>query len=135
MRPPDFVGVLETVLYHDTADRDAVERFYRELLGLPTVAGWQDGSAFRIGGGVLLLFDRGQLAQRTGPTADHATSGPGHACLQARRDDYERWRERLEAAGVQILHDHEWNGGRSFYFNDPAGNLLEIADGDLWPSH
>lgn len=30
MRTPDFVGVLETVLYHDTADRDAVERFYRE---------------------------------------------------------------------------------------------------------
>ncbi len=51
-----------------------------------------------------------------------------------RRDDYERWRERLEAAGVQILHDHERNGGRSFYFKDPGGNLLEIANGDLWPS-
>jgi catechol 2,3-dioxygenase-like lactoylglutathione lyase family enzyme len=51
-----------------------------------------------------------------------------------RREDYERWRERLEAVGVQILHDHKWNGGRSLYFIDPAGNLLEIADGDLWPS-
>ena len=28
----------------------------------------------------------------------------------------------------------EWdNGVRSFYFHDPAGNVLEIADGDLWP--
>jgi catechol 2,3-dioxygenase-like lactoylglutathione lyase family enzyme len=134
MRTSDFVGVLETVLYHDTADREAVERFYREMLGLPVVAGWEDGVAFRIKGCVLLLFDRGHLAQRAGAIADHGTSGPGHVCLQAVADEYRDWREQLEAAGVQIVHDHDWNGGRSFYFKDPAGNLLEIADGDLWPS-
>lgn len=129
-----FVGVLETALYHDSTEREAVERFYREILGLPAIAGWEDGVAFRIGRGVLLLFDREHLAQRPGPVADHATTGAGHACLQARRDDYDHWRERLQAAGVQIVHDHEWNRGRSFYFKDPAGNLLEIADGDLWPA-
>ena len=44
------------------------------------------------------------------------------------------WRERLGAAGVEITHEHDWEGGRrSLYFHDPAGNLLEIADGDLWP--
>ncbi len=62
MRTPDFVGVLETVLYHDTADRDAVERFHRDLLGLPAVAGREDGGRVPDRGGVLLLFDRGQLA-------------------------------------------------------------------------
>ena len=36
--------------------------------------------------------------------------------------------------GVEITHEHDWDGGlRSLYFTDPAGNLLEIADGDLWP--
>lgn len=125
--------MLETVLYHDTAERGAVERFYGEMLGLPAVAAWADGVAYRIGGGVLLLFDRGHLARRAGPIADHGTSGPGHACLQVRADDYRQWRERLQAAGVQVVHDHAWDGGRSFYFKDPAGNLLEIADGDLWP--
>ena len=133
MRTPALVGVLETALYHDSAEREAVGRFYGEVLGLPRVAGWQDGIAFRIGGGVLLLFDRGHLAQRAGPIADHGTSGPGHACLQAGRDEYERWRELIESAGVEVVHDHDWGGMRSFYFKDPAGNLLEIADGDLWP--
>lgn len=134
MTTPELIAVLETVLYHDSADREPVERFYREALGLRVVAAWGDGLAFRIGRGVLLLFDRARLAQRADPTADHGTSGAGHVCLQARGDDYDRWREQLDAAGVRIVHDHDWGGGRSFYFKDPAGNLLEIADGDLWPS-
>jgi catechol 2,3-dioxygenase-like lactoylglutathione lyase family enzyme len=129
-----LVGVLETSLYHDGGDREAVERFYGDLLGLPAVAGWEDGIAFRVGTGVLLLFDRGRLAERPGPVADHGTSGPGHVCLQAGAGEYERWRERLEAAGVEIVHDSDWSGGgRSFYFKDPAGNLVEIADRDIWP--
>lgn len=134
MPASDFIGVLETVLYHDSADREAVECFYREVLGLRVVAGWDDGLALRIGGGVLLLFDRARLAQRAGPIADHGTSGAGHVCLQARAGDYDDWRQRLDAAGIPIVHDQDWAGGRSFYFADPAGNLLEIADGDLWPA-
>jgi len=129
-----LAGVLETALYHDSGGREAVERFYGDLLGLPAVAGWEDGVAFRVGPGVLLLFDRRRLAQRGGPIADHGTSGPGHVCLRADGGEYERWRARLEAAGVEIVHDGEWGGGaRSFYFKDPAGNLLEIADRDFWP--
>jgi catechol 2,3-dioxygenase-like lactoylglutathione lyase family enzyme len=131
---PGFDGVLETALYHDGGAREAMERFYGEVLGLPAVAGWPDGVAYRVGPGVLLLFDRDGLAQRGGPIADHGTTGPGHACLRAGGEDYDRWRERLEAAGVEIVHDAGWGGGgRSFYFKDPAGNLLEVADRDIWP--
>jgi catechol 2,3-dioxygenase-like lactoylglutathione lyase family enzyme len=40
----------------------------------------------------------------------------------------------VELAGVleTIVH---WcvRGTRSFYFEDPAGNLLEIAERDMWP--
>ena len=134
MRRPGLLGVLETVLYHESAEREAVERFYGDVLGLPAVARWEDGTAFRIGGGVLLLFDRAQLALRTGPIAAHGTTGAGHACLHVDgADDLGRWRELLEGAGVEILHDHDWGERRSFYFKDPAANLLEIADGDLWP--
>ena len=134
MQARSLAGVLETALYHDSGGREAVERFYGDLLGLPAVAGWEDGVAFRVGPGVLLLFDRRRLARRGGPIADHGTSGPGHVCLRADGGEYERWRARLEAAGVEIVHDGEWGGGaRSFYFKDPAGNLLEIADRDFWP--
>ena len=93
MQARRLAGVLETTLYHDGGGREAVKSFYGGLLGLPAVAGWEDGV-----------------------------------------DEYERWRERLTAAGVEIVQDSAWGGGgRSFYFKDPAGNLLEIADCDFWP--
>jgi catechol 2,3-dioxygenase-like lactoylglutathione lyase family enzyme len=134
--PGGLDGVLETCLYHDTAEAEAIERFYGELLGLTAVARWPDGVAFRLGAsGVLLLFDRELLAERDGPISAHGSRGPGHACLLAGGEDrYREWRRRLEAAGVEITHEHRWGSERrSFYFNDPAGNLLEIADGDIWP--
>ena len=125
--------ILETSLYYDSPQRAAMERFYVELLGLPRVADWPDGWAFRIGEGVLLVFDRGLIAGRDEPMAQHGSSGPGHVCL-VDAEGYEARKRDLAEAGVEITHEHEWEGGRrSFYFNDPAGNLLEIADGDLWP--
>jgi catechol 2,3-dioxygenase-like lactoylglutathione lyase family enzyme len=132
---PRFSGVLETSLYHDASDTEAIERFYSEVLGLDAVSRWPGGIAYRVGDAVLLLFEREGLAERDSPIAAHGTVGPGHACLVVdRKEPYEDWRARVAAAGIQITHEHEWGERyRSFYFNDPAGNLLEIADGDLWP--
>jgi catechol 2,3-dioxygenase-like lactoylglutathione lyase family enzyme len=130
-----FAGVLETCLYHDTAEAEEVERFYGEALALSLVGRWPGGMAFRVGGGVVLLFDRELTAERTDPISAHGCVGPGHACLLAAGEgEYAAWKRRLVAAGVEITHEHAWgNQRRSLYFNDPAGNLLEIADGDLWP--
>jgi catechol 2,3-dioxygenase-like lactoylglutathione lyase family enzyme len=88
-----------------------------------------------VGDGVLLLFEREGLAERDSPIAAHGTVGPGHACLVVDgAEPYAEWRELVAAAGIKITHEHEWGDRyRSFYFTDPAGNLLEIADGDLWP--
>jgi catechol 2,3-dioxygenase-like lactoylglutathione lyase family enzyme len=129
-------GVLETCLYHPADQTSAIERFYGELLGLPLVSRWPGGMGFRVGDGMLLLFDRDELAQRDGPIAEHGSTGPGHACLLAGTPElYEGWKRRLEDAGIEVTHEHRWDRDRlSIYFHDPAGNLLEIADGDLWPS-
>jgi catechol 2,3-dioxygenase-like lactoylglutathione lyase family enzyme len=40
----------------------------------------------------------------------------------------------LAAKGVEIVQEITWpRGPRSFYFEDPAGNMLEIAEADMWP--
>ncbi len=132
---PALTGVLETCLYHDSGERGEVERFYTEVLGLRAVARWPDGIAFRVGGGVLLLFDRSLLAERESAISAHGSTGPGHACLLAAdRSAYEGWMRALAGRGIEITHEQDWERARrSFYFTDPAGNLLEIADGDLWP--
>jgi catechol 2,3-dioxygenase-like lactoylglutathione lyase family enzyme len=130
----DVAGVLETALYFPHERREETLRFYEETLGMRRVAGWEDGTALRLGPGVLLLFDRDLLAERKGPIAEHGATGPGHLCLRAEPGRYEELRERLAGRGVEITHEHEWpRGGRSLYFKDPVGNLLELADGDIWP--
>jgi catechol 2,3-dioxygenase-like lactoylglutathione lyase family enzyme len=64
----------------------------------------------------------------------HGASGPGHACFLVPRGAYEAWRAFLPGRGIEVVHDHAWpGGGRSFYFHDPGGNVLEIADRDFWP--
>jgi catechol 2,3-dioxygenase-like lactoylglutathione lyase family enzyme len=131
---PRLSGILETSLYHSSAQAEAMTRFYSEVLGLRKVTDWGDGRAFRVGHGMVLLFDRERIGDRDEPMAAHGASGPGHACFVGSAQDYAGWRERVEAAGVEITHEQDWpSGRRSFYFFDPAGNLLEIADGDLWP--
>ena len=132
--PAPLRGVLETSLYYPTELREATLRLYEETLRLPRVAAWGDGTALRCGDGVLLLFDRELLAARDEPIADHGTEGAGHVCLEAPADAFEDWRDRLADAGVEIAHEEEGpGGGRALYFRDPAGNLLEIADRDIWP--
>ena len=111
-----------------------MRELYEGVLGLPEVAGWSDAMAYRLGPGVLILFDRDKIGDRDEPVADHGSTGPAHVCFLATGEGYEDWKKRIAAAGVDITHQETWGTGlRSFYFKDPAGNLLEIAEGDLWP--
>jgi catechol 2,3-dioxygenase-like lactoylglutathione lyase family enzyme len=39
----------------------------------------------------------------------------------------------LRKAGVSIEREVDWDeGGRSIYFRDPAGNVVELAPPTLW---
>ncbi|MFP5350995.1 MAG: VOC family protein [Actinomycetota bacterium] len=132
MNPPPVEGVLETVLYCRGDQIEDMRRFYAETLGLRAVFG-DHPIAFRVGHGVLLIFDTDTSRLQDAPPP-HGSTGPAHACLLADEDSYERWKLHLESAGVDVKSEIGWPGGRrSFYFDDPAGNVLEIADGDFWP--
>ena len=126
------VGVLETVLYCTTENEEETRRFYREVLGLAPLS---DGSSgFRVGAGVFLLFNRDRSSVQDWPPP-HGAAGPGHTCFLAADGEYDAWRERIEAHGVEITNETTWDSGtRSFYFDDPAGNVLEIAEADMWPA-
>jgi catechol 2,3-dioxygenase-like lactoylglutathione lyase family enzyme len=129
----ELQGLLEVSLYYDESHAEAVHDLYEGTLGLRRVAKWSDGTALRLGSGVVLLFCRQRLADRDEPISEHGSHGPGHVCFTVRDGAYEDWRQRIDNA-PGVVHEQDWpNGGRSFYFRDPAGNLLEIADGDLWP--
>jgi catechol 2,3-dioxygenase-like lactoylglutathione lyase family enzyme len=127
----ELAGVLETVVYCTTENEEETRRFYRDLLGLRPFD--EHSYGHRLPNGVFLLFNRdGSSVQEWPPP--HGATGPVHTCFVAAPGDYESWREELQAKGVEIVKEIEWErGARSFYFDDPAGNLLEIAERDMWP--
>lgn len=128
---PRITGILETVLY--VADVDRAERFYRDVMGL-TQIGKEPGRHvfFRVGSGVLLLF-RAQTTRQAGSLPPHGADGEIHVCFTTSPAEYARWKPRIQEHGIAILQETEWAQGRSFYFRDPDGNLLELANADIWP--
>ena len=123
--------ILETVLYYSSGQEEELARFYGDVLGLRAVG--RGGLTFRVGDGLLLFFDADQSSAQSRPPA-HGARGSIHTCFVAQADEYDGWKQRVTDEAGSILQEIEWdNGVRSFYFHDPAGNVLEIADGDLWP--
>ena len=133
--PPRILRIFETVVY--AADLPAAARFY-EALGLRRVAGLPDalGVSFRLpDGGVLLVFDP-ELAREEGrPVPPHGAAGTGHVALSVEPGTLDAAAAALARAGIAVEQHVTWRaGGRSLYVRDPAGNSVELIDGDPWPS-
>jgi catechol 2,3-dioxygenase-like lactoylglutathione lyase family enzyme len=121
--------VYETVVY--APDLGAATAFYGNVLGLQQVA----EMAFRLDDdGILLLFDPAQSSQSGRPVPSHGPAG-GSVHVAFSVESLDPWRERLRECDVEIEHEHEWarGGARSLYVRDPAGNSVELIEGDLWP--
>lgn len=134
MRPE---AVLETILY--AQDLDAIEVFYRDVLGLEPVSKQPGRQVFyRLKSQMLLIFNPDVTVLPPAPDAKlpvppHGAKGDGHVCFAASADEISLWRAQLEAKGVAIEADFEWpGGGRSIYFRDPAGNAIEFAEPRIW---
>ena len=128
--------ILETALYvRDVAEAIA---FYRDSIGLEPVGKVSERNAFfRCGDGILLLFKAEETlkpaAPGTLPVPIHGTTGPGHVCFAASRQEIDDWCKHFELHDVAIETDFEWpNGARSIYIRDPSGNSLEFAEPKLW---
>ena len=114
--------------------------FYRDVLGLMPMLGdpvrFQsfDSGAQR----VLLLFKRGGTLVPTivpgGVIPPHDGSGPHHIGFAISTSDYESWSDWLNSHQVKIESEGTWpRGGRSLYFRDPDGHLLELVTPGIWP--
>lgn len=139
-RPPPIAGVIETILYVDDLPRAVA--FYRDELGLTPMGGdIARFQAFDVGGRhVLLLFKRGGTLEPTtvpgGVIPPHDGRGPHHLGLAIAAADYDAWRARLAARGIAIESEARWErGGRSLYFRDPDGHLLELVTPGIWPNY
>ena len=50
--------------------------------------------------------------------------------------DVERWERWLREQDIEVESKLEWEkGGRSLYFRDPDGHLLELASPGVWETY
>lgn len=126
---PQLTGILESSLYVDDLDRAAA--FYRGLFELELLVGDDRIRALSVAGRqLLLLFKRGGSSARNTP---HDGSGPVHLAFSIPAADLPAWEDRLREHGVIIEQVTDWErGGRSLYFRDPDGHLLELATPGVW---
>ena len=133
---PRLNGVLETALYVDDKARSV--RFFHEVMGLPILLDQERLTGLDAGGNsVLLIFARGQSVDGEdtpgGHIPGHDGAGPLHMCFKIAEADYDEWRSHLRKAQVKELSEVTWpRGGRSYYFEDPDGHVLELATPGLW---
>ena len=119
-------------------DLDESLKFYTEVLGM-THRGkvGPNGQCVMAGETPIILVERAESRPFNEPMEHN-----GRLCHQAfyvSSQDYDAAQEKLQEAGVPV-HGEEWRKtgtftGRSFYFFDPSGNLLEINDPNppYWP--
>ena len=135
-RAPAIDGLLETALYVDDMARSVA--FFRDVLGLRPMLEGERLTAFDAGRqGVLLVFARGQSTEdmptERGTVPGHDGRGPLHMAFAIAEAAYEPWKAHLASAGVTLRGEMRWpRGGRSLYFEDPDGHVLELATPGLW---
>jgi catechol 2,3-dioxygenase-like lactoylglutathione lyase family enzyme len=133
---PKLDGILETALYVD--DMARARTFYEGVLGLKPIFEDKRLTAYGVAGrDVLLLFNRGSARQTVtmpgGTIPGHDGAGPLHLAFAIGKDELAQWERHLQTHGVTIEGATDWKrGGRSIYFRDPDGHLLELATPGLW---
>jgi len=136
---PSLGDLKETCLY--VQDLERAKTFYRDVLGLqPMVESERFCALDVVGKHVLLLFVRGASTQDTelpgGTIPPHDGSGPVHCGFSVDSDQMPEWESHLRAHGVAMLSHVSWpRGGRSVYFRDPDGHLLELLTPGVWATY
>jgi len=133
---PKLDGILETAIH--TEDMARSRTFYEGVLGLESMYSDDRLCAYAVAGhDVLLVFRKGTTGQTvvlpSGTIPGHGGDGALHVAFAVSKDQLDHWEAHLAARGVAIEGRNNWSrGGRSIYFRDPDGHLLELATPGLW---
>lgn len=111
-------------------------RYYADVLGLRSLGDPTElSAAFRLDdGGVLLVFDPSRSSVPGRPVPSHGATGAGHVAFTVELGSLDAIADDLRRRGVTIEQEVTWDeGGRSVYIRDPAGNSVELIEGEAWP--
>ena len=88
---------------------------------------------FQVGDASVLLAFLAEATRKSHQLPAHGATGPGHFALGIETETFDAWRKHLDSHGVTIEKEVEWpKGGKSMYFRDPAGNLVELVTPGVW---
>lgn len=137
--PPKLGQMVETVLY--TASVPKLVEWYASTLLIKPFTYSPSFAAFSLPNDtILLLFDRSTtLANKdsaSGKIPAHGaenTKGQHVAFACRGTEDLIEWETHLKTKGVEIEGRMDWErGGKSIYFRDAEGHLLEIMTRGVW---
>ena len=124
-------SIKETCLYF--TDLGLARDFYHGKLGLPVISHIPGKHIFfRAGSSVLLCFNPEDSRTKKSPPP-HFGAGKYHLAFEVHRDEYKKHKTEARALGIVITDEVTWSKGQeSFYFEDPAGNVVEIVPTGIW---
>ncbi len=137
--PPRVDRILETALYVTDVGRAA--SFYERVFGFPVLTRDDRFCAFDIRGEqVLLLFTRGASVKDStdsrGTIPGHDGEGRLHFAFAINASELDAWERHLAALAIPIEGRMAWSrGGRSLYFRDPDGHLVELVTPGVWTTY
>jgi len=132
-----FEKIVETCIY--SPDLKIMKDFYVNRLGLDLISEEERRHVFlKAGKSMLLVFNpenTSLAANSTFPTHGACTSPSSiHFALEIEQAGYEAAKNLLVQNKIAIEKEMSWgSGGKSIYFRDPAGNLVEIVTKGQWP--
>lgn len=142
---PPLGRLLESALF--VANTRSSMAFYERVLGLSPLSTLDPSEAnprliaMNVGGAqVLLLFRRDGSTDGVpfsgGFIPGSNSSGTTHFAFAIDALHYDRWKQHLESIAIDIESEVRWErGGRSLYFRDLDGHLVELATPLLWPTY
>ena len=132
-----FEKIVETCIY--SPDLKIMKDFYVNRLGLDLISEEERRHVFlKAGKSMLLIFNpenTSLAANSTFPTHGAGTPPSSiHFALEIEQAGYEAAKNLLVQNKIAIEKEMSWgSGGKSVYFRDPAGNLVEIVTKGQWP--